>query len=181
VAIVLFDVLGAAMNVDKPILFTKRPAADGKSNTPTATNQSSIGTTRRNVFETTADDAATSLVRRILGGSHQLNIGSHATNRHVGDRTRSIDANLPPLTSSNEIDLQLYALIAILVKDCVQSWYSRFTTDHTFPDELLHIIAHCSRALEERLRNADLERLLLDTIPAAVDVHVQSQSGSKCF
>jgi len=159
---------------DKPILFAKSPAADGKSNTPTGTSPPSFDTSRRKMVETTTDDAAASLVRRILG-SHQLNISSYSTTQqHAGDHTQAIDTNLPPLTSSNETDLQLYAIIAVLIKDCVHSWYSRFTTDHTFVDELLQTIAHCTRALEERFRKADLECLLLDTIPAAIDIHVQS-------
>lgn len=159
------------MEVDNTALSTNSPMDGGKNNT--STGRPSVVTTRRQHVETTPDIATASLVRRILG-SHQLNIASHTANQHADDNTQTLDAKLPPLTSSNEVDLQLYALIAILIKDCVQSWYSRFTTDHTFVDELLQIIAHCTRALEERLRRADLECLLLDTIPAAIDVHVQS-------
>jgi len=162
------------MQSENKVLTTNNPISpmdDDKNST--STSRPSVDMTRRQHFETTTDIAAASLVRRILG-SHQLNIASHAPDRHADNNTQTLDANLPPLTSSNEIDLQLYALIAILIKDCVQSWYSRFTTDHTFVDELLQIIAHCTRALEERLRRADLERLLLDTIPAAIDIHIQS-------
>lgn len=84
----------------------------------------------------------------------------------------SFDALLPPLTSSNEIDLELYAFIAIIIKDFVYSWYSKITSDHVFVDEVVHIIAHCTRALEERLRKLDIEALLLDEIPALLDVHI---------
>lgn len=59
---------------------------------------------------------------------------------------------LPALTSSPEVDDQLYALIAIICRDFVLSWYSKITPDHAFVDELIAIIAHCTRAVEERLR-----------------------------
>jgi len=153
------------MEPNHTVLSNNSPIMDGDKN--------NTSTTRRQHVEMTTDTAAASLVRRILA-SHQLNIASHTTDQHADNNTQTLDSNLPPLTSSNEIDLQLYALFAILIKDCVQSWYSSFTTDHTFVDELLQIIAHCTRALEERFRRADLECLLLDTIPAAVEIHVQS-------
>jgi hypothetical protein len=79
---------------------------------------------------------------------------------------------LPPLTSSNDVDLQLYALIAILVKDLVQSWYGKITPDQAFVEELVRVIAHCTRALEERLRNVDLKALVFDEIPGLIESHV---------
>jgi len=94
---------------------------------------------------------------------------SHAS----GDKERPIDELLPPLTSSNEVDLQLYAIIAIVVKDLVYSWYGKITPDQTFVEEVLKIIAHCTRALETRLRSTDLESLLLNEIPELLEKHVQ--------
>lgn len=37
----------------------------------------------------------------------------------------------------------------------------------------MNVIAHCTRALEQRLRNVDLESLLLDELPELLEVHVQ--------
>ncbi|KAI9747545.1 MAG: hypothetical protein M1835_002039, partial [Candelina submexicana] len=96
---------------------------------------------------------------------------------HVGnekDRTaaRPINELLPPLTSSNDVDLQLYAFIAIIIKDFVYSWYSKITPDQGFVDEVIQIIAHCSRALEQRLRNVDIEALVLDEIPQLLEAHI---------
>lgn len=82
---------------------------------------------------------------------------------------------LPPLTSSNDVDLQLYALLAIVLRDFVQSWYGRITTDEAFVAEIVHTIAHCSRAIEQRLRHVDLESLLLDEIPDLVDGHIRGE------
>lgn len=37
----------------------------------------------------------------------------------------------------------------------------------------MQIIAHCTRALEQRLRKVDLEGLLLDELPELLEIHVQ--------
>lgn len=123
-----------------------------------------------------ADLATAAFIRRTLCAHH---VGDAlARERGSGSSTYSssappLDELLPPLTSSNEVDLQLYALIAIVLKDAVQSWYGKITPDHVFVDEVVHVIAHCTRALEERLRNVDLEALILDEIPELVDAHVK--------
>ena len=85
---------------------------------------------------------------------------------------RSIDELLPPLTSSNDVDLQLYAIIAIVIKDVVYSWYGKITPDQGFVEEVVRIVAHCTRALESRLRTVDLEGLLLDEVPELIEGHI---------
>ncbi|KAL1797862.1 hypothetical protein ACET3X_004468 [Alternaria dauci] len=81
---------------------------------------------------------------------------------------------LPPLTSSNEVDLQLYAIISVIIKEFVQTWYSKITPDQVFVNEVIQIIAHCTRGLEQRLRKVDLESLLLDEIPELLEAHLTS-------
>lgn len=85
---------------------------------------------------------------------------------------RPLEELLPPLTSSNEIDVQLYAIIAVILNQFVQSWYSRFTPDGDFVAEIVQIIAHCTRGLEERLRHVDLETFVLHELPTLVDAHL---------
>lgn len=80
---------------------------------------------------------------------------------------------LPPLTSSNEVDLQLYAIISVVIRDFVQAWYSKITPDQVFVSEVILIIAHCTRALEQRLQGVDLEALLLDEIPELIQAHLE--------
>jgi hypothetical protein len=63
-----------------------------------------------------------------------------------------LDQVLPALTSSTKVDLELYALIAVIFRDFVQKWYGQITSDVAFVDEVVTVIAHVSRALEERLR-----------------------------
>ena len=116
----------------------------------------------------TSEQATLSLIRRVLspGG------------RGVEQRStpKPVEELLPPLTSSNEIDLQLYAILAIVIRDFVLVWYSKITQDHAFIEEVIQIFAHCSRALEQRLRQVDIEELVLDEIPALILCHVNGWS-----
>ncbi|POS85531.1 hypothetical protein EPUL_004923, partial [Erysiphe pulchra] len=115
--------------------------------------------------ESSTDRATFSFVRRTLCSQ-------------LGDKGRSacatIDEILPPLTSSNEVDLQLYAFIAIVVREYIQTWYQKITSDQVFVEELVNIFAHCTRALEQRLRKVDLESLLLDEIPELLETHIHA-------
>ena len=132
--------------------------------------------TKKTESSTTPDEATAAFVRRVLCG-HHIRSGPIL---EAGEKTTPppLEELLPPLTSSNEIDLQLYALIAIILKDFVQTWYSRITPDQEFTDEVIQIIAHCTRALEQRLRHVDLEALIFDEVPALIDAHV---AGSSCL
>ncbi|KAK6452194.1 hypothetical protein FP744_10008445 [Trichoderma asperellum] len=116
-----------------------------------------------------SDRATLSLIRRTL------------CPQQLGDKGRDaqlpIEELLPPLTSRNDVDLQLYAFLAIIMREFVQSWYSKITTDETFVPEILHIIAHCTTALEQRFRKLDLESLFLDEIPELLDRHATGYSS----
>lgn len=94
----------------------------------------------------------------------------------------AIEDILPSLTSSNEVDVELYAILAIIIKDFVNTWYTKITPDHAFVGEVIHIVAHCSRALEQRIRAVDVPALCLDEIPLLVQDHINSiQCGeSRC-
>ena len=109
-----------------------------------------------------SDKATAALIRRVLCPQSLA-------------EPRPIDELLPPLTSSNDVDLQLYAIIAIVVKDLVYSWYGKITPDQGFVEEVLRIVAHCTRALESRLRTVDLESLILDEIPELIEGHIHGQ------
>ncbi|KAM5351361.1 hypothetical protein ACJ41O_004084 [Fusarium nematophilum] len=119
---------------------------------------------RPNTSDPLSDRSTSLLIRRTL------------CSPQLGDKGRDaqvpIEELLPPLTSRNDVDLQLYAFLAIIMREFVQSWYSKITTDENFVAEILHIIAHCSRALEQRFRKVDLESLILDEIPDLLDKHI---------
>ncbi|GAB7345051.1 hypothetical protein MBLNU457_3464t1 [Dothideomycetes sp. NU457] len=118
------------------------------------------------------DEATAAFVRRTLC-AHNLRTGAGDTAK--GHTTsQPLEDLLPPLTSSNEVDLQLYAIISVIIKDFVQTWYTKITPDHEFVDEVIQIIAHCTRGLEQRLRRVDMESLLLDEIPGLLHAHVET-------
>ncbi|KAF2746675.1 hypothetical protein M011DRAFT_468377 [Sporormia fimetaria CBS 119925] len=116
------------------------------------------------------DEDTEAFVRRTLCSQNTLlGAGEKGTGR---SSPRPISDLLPPLTSSNAIDLQLYALVSIIIREFVQTWYTRITPDQVFVNEVIRIIAHCTRALEQRLREVDLEALLLDEIPDILSAHM---------
>jgi hypothetical protein len=119
----------------------------------------------------TSEKATLSLIRRVLAPETGHGKDARASPQPVGDV-------LPPLSSSNEVDTQLYAIIAIIIKDFVYAWYSKITPDHVFVEEVVHTIAHCSRALEGRLRQVDINEIALDEIPALVERHVERKKNS---
>lgn len=142
-------------------------------NTPASSRSSSQvrpGKQKQNVtkIDYTSEAATLSLIRRVL--SPQT---AHAPDQRA--TPRPIEDLLPPLTSLNEVDVQLYAIIAIVLKDFVYAWYSKITPDHVFVEEVIQIIAHTTRALEQRLRRIDIEELVLDEIPALVVNHIDCQ------
>ncbi|KHN99549.1 PXA domain protein [Metarhizium album ARSEF 1941] len=119
---------------------------------------------RASATDPLSDRATRALIRKVL------------LPQESGDKGRDpqtpIEELLPPLTSRNDVDLQLYAFLAIILRDFVQSWYSKITPDETFVAEIIHVIAHCTRALEQRLRKLDLESLLLHEIPGILNKHI---------
>jgi len=128
----------------------------------------------RSEARSAADEATAAFVRRTLCASHLRTGAGDAPKGHT--TPQPLEDLLPPLTSSNDVDLQLYAIISVIVKDFVQTWYTKITPDHEFVDEVIQIIAHCTRGLEQRLRRVDLESLLLDEIPALLHAHIESRS-----
>lgn len=110
-----------------------------------------------------SEKATATLVRRVLCPQAQAD-------------SRPIDELLPPLTSSNDVDLQLYAIISIVAKELVYSWYGKITPDQGFVEEVVKIFAHCTRTLEQRIRKLDIEGLILDEIPQLVEDHINGQS-----
>ncbi|TQS32233.1 hypothetical protein Golomagni_07458, partial [Golovinomyces magnicellulatus] len=126
---------------------------------------------RHNTTDPLSDRATTMFIRKVLCPQTLKE-----TNREA---MTPIEEVLPPLTSRNDVDLQLYAFLAIILKEFVQNWYNKITPDDTFVAEIVHTIAHCTRALEQRLRKVDLESLLLDEVPDLLDRHVTAYRASR--
>ncbi|KAL4953416.1 PXA domain-containing protein [Aspergillus filifer] len=119
----------------------------------------------------TSEKATAALIRRVL--CPQSGGYGGATSQYAPEEL------LPPLTSSNDVDRQLYALIAIIIKEFISSWYSKITSDQALINEVLQLVAHCTRALEQRLRGVDIAQLVLDDIPALIEAHIVSYRLAK--
>jgi hypothetical protein len=124
------------------------------------------------------DEATVSYIKRTLCKKHSAS-GVPADQSDEVDH-KSLEELLPPLTSSNEIDVQLYALIAVVLNLFVQSWYNKITPDQDFVANVVQIIAHCTRGLEQRLRKIDLECLVLEELPIIITQHIDGQFAAPC-
>ncbi|KAI4140233.1 MAG: hypothetical protein LQ341_003922 [Variospora aurantia] len=160
-----------------PTTLQPRPKADPTSSSASLDTQTSLRTPqqsrqpsegrhpvsrRSSPKDNASDRATTAFIRRVLCPPHAGG----------GSDIKPIEELLPPLTSSNNVDLQLYAIIAILVIECIYSWYGKITADQMFVEEVVRIVAHCTRGLEGRIRKLDLESLVLDEIPELVENHI---------
>ncbi|KAI9796928.1 MAG: hypothetical protein M1833_005874 [Piccolia ochrophora] len=160
-----------------PTSETTAPSNQGPFPTKAAESSSPPPITRRGisrgVTKADSDKATAAFVRRTLCAHYD-----DAAGKKDPSSAKPFDELLPPLTSSNEVDLQLYAFVAIIIREFVAPWYSKITSDHDFVDEVVQIIAHCTRALEQRLRSVDLEELLLDEIPLLLETHINTYRTS---
>ncbi|KAK8056539.1 hypothetical protein PG993_001766 [Apiospora rasikravindrae] len=151
---------------ESTLLAASRPSTPARISSPRPPPPSNLRNARPVSTDFLSDKATIALIRRVLCA------------QSAADRGRStpapIEELLPPLTSRNDVDLQLYAFISIIIRDYVQTWYSKITPDETFVAEIVQIIAHCTRSLEQRLREVDLESLLLDELPELLDAHVRA-------
>ncbi|KAF2773103.1 hypothetical protein EJ03DRAFT_387375 [Teratosphaeria nubilosa] len=122
-----------------------------------------------------ADKETVAFIRRTLCTKPSVKSSAPTT---VSDERQDqpLDELLPPLTSDNAVDVQLYAIIAVTLGQFVQNWYGRITTDSDFVSEIVLIVAHCTRGLEERLRHVDLESLLLDELPLVIKAHISGNA-----
>lgn len=180
--------VASAVSPDSPAAASSPPPPPARAGTPRLKQQPASGnalapgapsgdrggdrdrrSNRPPTIDPLSDRATQALIRRVL------------CSQQSGDKGRDvqtpIDELLPPLTSRNDVDLQLYAFLAIILREFVQSWYGKITTDEAFLAEIIHTIAHCTRALEQRLRKLDLESLVFNEIPEVIDKHISSEQA----
>lgn len=143
----------------QPASSSLQPHSPTTSNRPRPAKSSS----RDDQIDAASEKATVNLIRRVL---------CPQTGNYGGSTPQPLEELLPPLTSSNDVDRQLYALIAIIIREFVYSWYSKITSDQVLVNEVLQVIAHCTRALEQRLRQIDVAQVILDEIPALVETHI---------
>jgi hypothetical protein len=121
-----------------------------------------------------SDEATVNYIKRVL--CRKTPSANQADSPDEVD-LKPLEELLPPLTSSNEVDVQLYALIAVVLNLFVQTWYNKITPDQDFVANVVQIIAHCTRGLEQRLRDVDLEGLILEELPTVLNEHIDGQSA----
>ncbi|KAJ5477355.1 hypothetical protein N7539_007499 [Penicillium diatomitis] len=126
---------------------------------------------REDTQDSVKEKSTGDLIRRVLY--------PQTSSGHGASSPQPAEEVLPPLTSSNEVDHQLYAILAVIIRDFVYTWYSKITSDQALVNEVLQVIAHCTRALEQRIRQVDVTQLFLDEIPALVEFHIRSYRLSK--
>ena len=83
---------------------------------------------------------------------------------------------LPALTSSTNVDMELYAFIGLLLQQFVFSWYSRISFDQNgeFSNELIGVVAHMTRNIQQRIRAVDWGILLFDKLPIIFMRHMNA-------
>ncbi|ODQ50839.1 hypothetical protein SAICODRAFT_73050 [Saitoella complicata NRRL Y-17804] len=94
-------------------------------------------------------------------------------------RVLGIDRDLPTLTNSARVDEELYALLALVLRDFIQTWYGAITQDETFIQEIILVVAHILSRLEQRLRETNVETLLLEELPALLQLHVRTYRSAR--
>lgn len=161
----------AVKGLNRPLHYRSKSSSRTNRNTDSQSERdvkSTRDSSTRKVSAEVKDDALTAaFVRRVLCAGQLKAVTDNGS-------VQALEELLPPLTSSNEVDLQLYAIISVIIKDFVQAWYNKITPDHEFVDEVVQIIAHCTRGLEQRLRRVDLESLVLDEIPELINQHAEA-------
>ncbi|UKZ51954.1 hypothetical protein TrVGV298_005721 [Trichoderma virens] len=141
--------IAASASAPPPLARASTRSKHAAASPPPEAGAADRRSTRAVPIDPLSDRATLNLIRRTL------------CPQHLGDKGRdtqpTIRELLPPLTSRDDVDLQLYAFLAIIMREFVQSWYSKITADETFVPEILRIIAHCTTALEQRFSNTAVE------------------------
>ncbi|CAN6638330.1 hypothetical protein TRVA0_017S00298 [Trichomonascus vanleenenianus] len=86
---------------------------------------------------------------------------------------------LPRLSRSDGVNLQLYALVALICRHFVQSWHSLITQDQAFVFEILKAIAAASHQIEGRLASINFYNALLDDLPYILNCHLSDLRSAK--
>lgn len=80
---------------------------------------------------------------------------------------------LPTLSSSDEVNIEIYALFGLICRQFIQTWYYKIVDDPAFIYDISGVLAHVVKQLEERLGTIDMFGFLLDEIPLILDEHIK--------
>ncbi|KAG7833488.1 hypothetical protein KL939_004091 [Ogataea angusta] len=84
--------------------------------------------------------------------------------------------SLPAFTSSSEVDNELHALVGLFLRQFVLGWYNNLAFDENgeFLNEIVALIAHLTRDLQQRCLRIDWSRLLLDDLFVVLSKHMEA-------
>lgn len=80
---------------------------------------------------------------------------------------------LPRLTESDKVNKEFYALLGLVLRQFVSSWYLKITEDPTFVYEIVKTVSGVVGRLEDRVLSLDLGTVILDDLPYILDAHIQ--------
>lgn len=111
---------------------------------------------------------------------------SNINDNSINNKTAIKDYSLPPLTSSNDLDIRLYALFSLLINDFIFGWYENSLNlgeKDNFTKELIFIFAHISRNLQERINKShnDFIRLIITDLPYLLNDHFNNLDEISCL
>ncbi|KAH3670397.1 hypothetical protein OGAPHI_000912 [Ogataea philodendri] len=95
--------------------------------------------------------------------------------------------SLPALTSSPNLDPELYALLGLILRQFVTGWYKNVSFDENeeFMNEIIALTAHMTRDIQQRCLRVNWGQLFFDDLFILLDRHLQAlretqiRSGTK--
>ncbi|KAG7878909.1 hypothetical protein KL907_003320 [Ogataea polymorpha] len=84
--------------------------------------------------------------------------------------------SLPAFTSSSTVDNELHALVGLFLRQFVRGWYKNVAFDENgeFITEIVALIAHLTRDIQQRCLRIDWSQLLLDDLFVVLDKHMEA-------
>lgn len=79
---------------------------------------------------------------------------------------------LPTLSSSDKVNIEIYALFGLICRQFIQSWYYQIVDDPKFLYDISSVLAQIVKQLEERMRRIDAFEFLLDDVPLVLETHI---------
>ncbi|ESX03057.1 hypothetical protein KL918_002168 [Ogataea parapolymorpha] len=89
--------------------------------------------------------------------------------------------SLPAFTSSSTVDNELHALVGLFLRQFVLGWYKNVAFDENgeFLNEIVALIAHLTRDLQQRCLRIDWSQLLLDDLFVVLGKHMEALREAK--
>lgn len=80
---------------------------------------------------------------------------------------------LPLLTSSDQVNIEIYAFFGLICRQFIQAWYYKIVDDPAFIYDISAVLAHVTRQIEERVVQIDMFELALDELPTIIEAYIK--------